>query len=85
MESDAYPFTPKTYPNDKGDTIDIGPLPLARNGQVAAPVDCLDGSMPLCKAQRKSPQFGQQFTQQVFDPENCLQSSRLRGRYDDVQ
>ena len=59
MESDAYPFTPKTYPNDKGDTIDIGPLPAARNGQLAASVDCLDGSIPLCKAQWKFPQFGQ--------------------------
>jgi hypothetical protein len=62
MESDAYPFTPKTYPIDKGDTIDIGRLLPVRNGQLAAAVDCLDGSRPLCKARRSFPQFGQQFT-----------------------
>jgi hypothetical protein len=51
IESDAYPFTPKTYPIDMGSTIDIGRLVRARNGQVAAAVDCLDGRGPLCKAQ----------------------------------
>jgi len=30
----AYPFTPKTYPNDRGSTIDLSRVVLARNGQV---------------------------------------------------
>jgi hypothetical protein len=34
MESNAYPFTPKTYPIDQIGTIDISRLLQARNGQV---------------------------------------------------
>jgi hypothetical protein len=34
MESNAYPFTPKTYPIDLGSTIGISRLLFARNGQV---------------------------------------------------
>jgi hypothetical protein len=52
MESNAYPFTPKTYPIDQVSTIDISRLLFARNGQVAVPVDCLDDLIPLCKARR---------------------------------
>ena len=50
MESNAYPFTPKTYPNDLVSTIDISRLLFARNGQVSASVDCLDDPNLLCKA-----------------------------------
>ena len=32
-ESNAYPFTPKTYPNDLVSTIDISRLLFARNGK----------------------------------------------------
>ena len=34
MESNACPFTPKTYPIELGSTIDISRLLFARNGQV---------------------------------------------------
>jgi hypothetical protein len=43
MESQARPFTPKTYPIDIGSTIDLSLTARARNGQLAPSVDCLDG------------------------------------------
>jgi hypothetical protein len=52
MESNAYSFTPKTYPIDVISTIDISPLPGTRNGQVCASVDRLDDVKLLCKARR---------------------------------
>ena len=50
MESNAYPFTPKTYPNDLVSTIDISRLPFARNGNFRRQWDCLDALELLCKA-----------------------------------
>jgi hypothetical protein len=50
MESNAYPFTTKTYPIDQISTIDISRLLWARNGQVSATVDRLDPLKPLCNA-----------------------------------
>ena len=51
-ESNAYPFTPKIYPNDLVSTIDISRLLLARNGQVTCQWIALTAPKLLCKARR---------------------------------
>ena len=50
MESNAYPFTPKTYPNDVVSTIDISRLLFARNGKFLRPWIAL--TPPTCCAKR---------------------------------